>query len=101
MDILKKPQVRNVDVQEISLKVLELIPEDSARYYKMVPLSRTADELEVGMVNPDDSGAQEALKFLARQGNFSYQVSLITPTSFEVVMKEYRNLRREVTKALE
>ncbi|HEY4476042.1 MAG: Type II secretion system protein E (GspE) [Parcubacteria group bacterium GW2011_GWA1_48_11b] len=101
MDILKTPQIRKVDVQEISLKALELIPEDSARYYKMVPLSRTANELEVGMVNPDDSKAQEALKFLARQGNFSYQISLITPASFEVVMKEYRNLRREVTKALE
>ncbi|MDO8655201.1 MAG: ATPase, T2SS/T4P/T4SS family [bacterium] len=94
-------QLRKVDVQEISLKALELIPEDSARYYKMVPLSRTANVLEVGMLNPDDSKAQEALKFLARQGSFSYQVSLITPASFEVIMKQYRNLHREVTKALE
>ncbi len=94
-------QLRKVDVQEISLKALELIPEDSARYYKMVPLSRTANVLEVGMLNPDDSKAQEALKFLARQGNFTYQVSLITPASFETTMKQYRNLHREVTKALE
>ncbi len=94
-------QLRKVDVQEISLKALELIPEDSARYYKMVPLSRTANALEVGMLNPDDSKAQEALKFLARQGNFSYQISLVTPASFEVIMKQYRNLHREVTKALE
>ncbi|MDO8655417.1 MAG: hypothetical protein Q7R48_03320, partial [bacterium] len=79
-------QLRKVDVQEISLKALELIPEDSARYYKMAPLSRTANALEVGMLNPDDPKAQEALKFLARQGSFSYQVSLVTPATFEVIM---------------
>ena len=94
-------QLRRIDVQEISLKALELIPEDSARYYRMVPLQRTADALEVGMLSPDDSKAQEALKFLARQGNFSYKLSLISPATFEAVMKQYRNLKREVTKALE
>ncbi len=94
-------QLRRIDAQEISLKALELIPEDSARYYRMVPLQRTADALEVGMLSPDDSKAQEALKFLARQGNFSYRVSLISPATFEAVMKQYRNLKREVTKALE
>lgn len=86
---------------DIGLKVLELIPEDSAKYYKIIPLSRKDSILEVGMVYPEDLKAKEALKFLARQGKFSYKPSLITLSDYERVFKKYKNLRKEVEKALE
>ena len=92
--------LRQIDVATIPLKILELIPEDSAKYYKMVPLSRHDAMLEIGMVYPDDLNAKEALKFLSRQGNFSYQISLIVPTVFEAIIKRYRDLKGETTKAL-
>jgi len=53
------------------------------------------------MVYPEDLKAQEALKFLARQAPFTYQVFLITPTTFSNLLKQYRTLRREVGRALE
>jgi len=90
-----------VETSEIPLKVLELIPEDSAKYYKMVPLVSSRGRLEVGMVYPEDAKAQEALQFLARQGNFSYTVSLITLSTFEQLMKQLRSLKSEMTKALQ
>ena len=97
---LKIP-LREVDIEEIPLSVLELIPEESAKYYKMISLTRKDNLLEVGMVYPEDIAAQEALKFLARQNNFSYQISLIAPSTFEGLLRKYRTLRGEVTKALE
>jgi len=97
---LKIP-LKEVVASEIPLKILELIPEESARYYKMAPLAKRDNLLEVGMVSPEDLKAQEALKFLARQGKFSYQVFLITLTSFNNLLKQYRTLRREVSRALE
>ncbi len=97
---LKIP-LKEVVASEIPLKILELIPEESARYYKMVPLSKKDNLLEVGMVFPEDLKAQEALKFLARQGKFSYQVFLITLTSFNSLLKQYRTLKKEVSRALE
>ena len=93
--------LKQVDTEEIPLKVLELIPEDSAKFYRMIPLSKTSNSLEVGMIYPEDLKAQEALKFLSRQGNFAYQTVLITPSSFEGLMKQYRSLRQEVTQALD
>jgi len=96
---LKIP-LREISPEEVPLKVLELIPEESVRYYKMIPLAKKDNLLEVGMVYPEDSTTQEALKFLARQSKFSYQVSLITPTTFGNLLKQYRTLRREVTRAL-
>ena len=97
---LKIP-LREISAGDMSLKVLELIPEEAASYYKMIPLRQNENILEVGMVYPEDLKAQEALKFLARQGKFTAQIFLITPTIFASVFKQYRNLKKEVTRALE
>jgi type IV pilus assembly protein PilB len=96
---LKIPS-KEVIPEKIPLKILELIPEESARFYWMIPLEKRDDILEVGMVYPEDIKAQEALKFLSRQGNFSYEIFLITPSAFNNLLKQYRTLRREVKRAL-
>ena len=96
---LKIP-LRTVIADDIPLKVLELIPYDSAKYYKMIPLEKKDSQVEVGMVYPEDLQAQEALKFLFRQQKFSYSIFLITPTVFENLSKQYQSLKKEVTKAL-
>jgi len=99
-EILKIP-LKEVDTEKISLKILELIPEETAKYYKMIPLNKTEKDLEVGMVYPEDLKAQEALKFLARQKNFTYKVFLINFTTFEDLLSKYKTLKREVGIALE
>jgi len=97
---LKIP-LKEVIPEEIPLETLEQIPEETAKYYKMIPLRKKDKALEVGMVYPEDLKAQEALKFLARQGLFSYKVFLITPTTLNNLLKQYRTLKREVGRALE
>src|SRR3989344_4750606 len=93
--------LKKIVPEEIPLNILELIPHDSAKYYNMIPLAKKDNVMEIGMVYPDDLRAQEALKFLARQGKFNYNISLIAPGSFENLLKQYRNLKKEVKKALE
>lgn len=99
-EILKVP-VRKVAAEEVPLEVLELIPQESAKYYYMIPLSQKEKTLEIGMVYPEDLRAQEALKFLSRQGKFNYKVVLISLTTFDNILKQYRTLKKEVTMALE
>jgi type IV pilus assembly protein PilB len=99
-EILKLP-LKDVDPKDIKLEVLELVPEETSKYYKMVALSRTDDEVEVGMVYPEQLDAQEALKFLSRRGKFSYKVALIGLGTFNKILKQQRSLKREVGKALE
>ena len=98
---LKIPLKTDILPEDVHLRVLELIPEESAKYYQMIPLAKTGDILEVGMVYPEDLRAQEALKFLSRQGKFTSQVFLITPTTLNSLLKQYRTLKREVNRALE
>jgi len=97
---LKIP-LKEVEVKEVPLKTLESIPEETAKYYQMIPLKRTENALEIGMVYPEDLKAQEALNFLARQKDFTYQVFLITSTTFGDLLGQYRTLKREMGRALE
>lgn len=97
---LKIP-LKEVEVEKVPLETLELIPEETAKYYEMIPLRKTEKVLEIGMVYPEDLKAQEALKFLARQGGITYKVFLITPTTLRGLLNQYRTLKREVGRALE
>lgn len=87
--------------EEISQKLLKLLPEDSAKFYKMVPILEKNGIIDIGMVFPENLEAQEALKFLAREKGFRYKVVLIDFSTFEKIAKQYRGLKEEVTKALE
>jgi len=99
-EFLKIP-LREADPEKIALEVLEVIPEETVKYYQMIPLSKNEKNLEVGMVFPEEFKAQEALKFLSRQQNLNYKVFLITPSSFKNLLKKYRDQKREVGLALE
>lgn len=92
---------REIEPDEVSLKALEFISEESAKYYKMVPLKIEGNILEVGMVYPEDLKAQEVLNFLARQNNFSYKIFLISISNFSEILKQYRTLKKEFFSALE
>ncbi|MDD5144678.1 MAG: GspE/PulE family protein [Candidatus Pacebacteria bacterium] len=93
--------LKEVDVEKVTLKALELIPEETAKFYQMIPLEKTEKTLEVGMVYPEDLKAQEVLKFWARQKNFNYTVFLITPDTLKKLLSQYRTLKEEVGQALE
>jgi type IV pilus assembly protein PilB len=98
---LKIP-LKKVDPETIPLRLLELIPEGSARFYRFIPIGQTNDGIvQIGMVFPEDIRAQEALEFLARQQNFSYQTFLITLSDFNSLFKKYRTLKEEVSRALQ
>ena len=67
----------------------------------MIPLSLKGDILEVGMVFPENTQAQEAIKFLARQNKFTPKIFLITFSDFKKYMGKYQAPEKEMEKALE
>ncbi len=91
----------DVDVKGIPENILRVIPEDSANYYRMAPIGKEDDAIQVGMIHPEDLRAKEALRFLARRDDFSYKIYLISLSTFEEISKQYRTLSEEVGKALE
>ena len=47
--------------------ILNLIPEDTARHYGFIAFNKEGNVLNVGMVYPDDTKAQEAVKFITKR----------------------------------
>ncbi|MFA5310595.1 MAG: ATPase, T2SS/T4P/T4SS family, partial [Candidatus Paceibacterota bacterium] len=99
-EIYGMPFFENAEILEVPSNVLSMIPEESARVYKIIPLGLRGTVLEVGLVNPDDIKAKEALNFLSRQNKITYKTYLISENSFELFLRQYRNVREEVGKAL-
>ncbi|MDD3292686.1 MAG: GspE/PulE family protein [Candidatus Pacebacteria bacterium] len=85
---------------EIPNNILSLIPEESAVFYKVIPLRLKEDILEVGMLDPDDIKAKEAVNFITRQKRLKFKIYLIDKRLFNAYIKQYRNINEEVGKAL-
>lgn len=83
--------------------ILKLVPLEAAQHYRFVPLSVDNEKmiLEVGMLNPEDIDAGEALKFIAHRNNLTPKAYIITLTDFRNILKEYSNLKGEIKEALD
>ncbi len=98
--ILKLPY-KKVDVDAIKDDLLKMIPGETANTYKMVPLSFDKKLLVVGMVNPDNLAAQEALRFLAKENKINLGVYLITPSDADRVLKKYSFFVEDINAAIQ
>lgn len=88
------------EVGRVPFEILRYIPEESARHYQMIPLGFRDKVLEVGMVNPDNTEAKEALRFIASRIGVNTKVFLINASDLEAVLKEYKGFGGEAVKVL-
>jgi len=95
------PYFERTETLQIGNDVTSMIPEDSAKFYKIVPLGINEGVLEVGMVDPEDIKAKEVLSFLSKQNKIKHKIYLISETSFKNILKQYRDIEEEVGKALD
>ncbi len=98
-DYLQVPS-RSVDPKSISPEVFRYIPEESAAHYEFAPIGFVDGVLEVGMVDPDNLPARDALQFIATNLGMPFKIFLITRDDFEALLENYRGLSGEVREAL-
>jgi len=99
-DGLKIPYI-DLNDKEIPIEVLKEIPEEAAAFYGFVPVSRKGNVLEIGMVNPENLKARDALRFIIRSGGLEAKIYLIDEIGLKKVLKQYRSFRGEIKKALQ
>lgn len=92
--------VRSIGDTSIPFEVLEYIPEESATHYKFVPIALKDGVLEVGIVDPDNIEARDALSFIAAKKSIPYKIFLISTDDYNKVIESYKGLSGEVSKAL-
>jgi len=91
---------RSLEGQQIPFSILKNISEDSARHYSFVPIDVKDGLLEVGIVDPENIEARDALNFIGSKLQMPFKLYLITMADFEKVLDDYKGLSGEVTKAL-
>jgi len=91
---------KKFNLEEISDELFKIIPENTSRTYKVLPLSKTRDLLVVGMLHPDDARSQEALKFIAKEQRINLGVYLITPSDLEYIWRRYSPYQNEIQAAI-
>jgi len=85
----------------IPQNVLNLIPEDTARHYGFIAFNKEDNVLDVGMVYPDNSKSQEAVKFITERLNLKLKVSIIIPSDFKNILKQYQTFTKEFDELLQ
>src|SRR3989344_1851736 len=100
----KKPEssipTKNLKDADISGKILEYIPQESAEHYKIVPVGVRDGVLEVGAIDPNNLEVRDALNFISSRVGMPYKLFLISQNDFEAMLEKYKGLSGEVTKAL-
>ncbi len=93
--------VSDIEANSIGYDTLKIIPEESASHYKIVPLDIKDGMLEVGMVDPSNIEAKDALSFITAKEGLSYKISVISEITFEEMLKTYSGLTGQVKDALD
>lgn len=91
---------RDLSGVEIAFNVLAYIPEESAVHYKFVPLVLNEGVLEVGLVDPDNIEARDALNFISSKVHMPFKIFLISEDDFAKVIGMYKGISSEVGVAL-
>ncbi|MDA8611344.1 GspE/PulE family protein [Candidatus Pacebacteria bacterium] len=92
--------VRDLSEVEVPFEILRYIPEESATHYKFVPIAVRDGFLEVGVVNPEDIEARDALNFISAREDVPFKMFIISENDFENTLGVYKGLSGQVTKAL-
>jgi len=98
--IYQLPTVDLVGV-EIDKQISKDIPENIINFYKIIPFARDEVVLKVGIINPENIDALEAIKFIAADAGLALEKYLVSYKDFNNLSKAYRTLTTEVGKALE
>lgn len=96
-------QVPYISLKEktIDESVLRIISEKAVAFYQFVPFEFDNNLLKVGMVDPNNLDALDALKFISIRHGISTKIYLISKGSFDVVMKQYKTFGDELKDVLE
>ncbi len=90
----------NIDPSSVLFSTLKLIPLDTAKIYKFVPIGVNENIIEIGIVDPENVQAMDVLTFITAKINKPFKLFLITVSAYNKILKMYDGLTNEVGQAL-
>jgi len=90
-----------LDFSKIEKRILGLIPEDTAKKYKMAPVSRNGQTVQVIMTDARNIEALNVLRFLAKQKGLQFSVSVVPLAQLNAVLTQYETTEKVLKSAIE
>ena len=92
--------VKNISPGDMSFDALKYISEDSAAHYHFTPIELKDGVLQVGVTDPENIQAMDALQFISTKLGVPFKIFLISRSDYENIMQSYKGLGSQVEKAL-
>jgi len=92
--------IKRVNAKMLSFEALKYIPEDSALHYSFAPLSLKEGILEVGITDPENIQAIDALQFISAKLGIPFKIFLISKSDYIGAMENYKGISGQVDEAL-
>ncbi len=92
---------KKIDVKEMSFDGLKYIPEDAATYYRFAPFALNDGVLEVGVTDPGNIEAMDALQFISVKLGIPFKIFLISKTDYKSILDAYKGITTQVSEALD
>ena len=83
--------------KELSFEALRYIPEDSATHYQFAPISLKDGVLEVGVIDPENIQAMDALQFISSKLSIPFKIFLISKNDYKEIMQNYKGITGALT----
>jgi hypothetical protein len=95
-----KMPIKKIGQKGVSFDVLKYIPEDSANYYRFVPIGLTDGILEIGVLDPENIQAMDAIQFISAKIGIPFKIFLVSKSDYKVIINNYKGITSQVNEAM-
>ncbi len=92
--------IKDIDPKSIKPEILKLIPNDAAKTYHFLPIGLTDSVLEIGIIDPENVQAMDAITFITARLNKPFKLFLIKTSLYRKLIGSYEGLDSQVDQAL-
>lgn len=91
---------QKLNTRNIAPDSLKYISEEASRHYKFVPIGFSEGVLSVGVTEPENMEAMNALQFISSKANIPFKVFMISNSDLFSVIENYKSLSDDVDTAV-
>ena len=92
--------IKKIEKDELTFEALKYISEDSATHYNFAPIELREGVLEVGVTDPENIQAMDALQFISVKLGIPFKIYLISKSDYAGIMQAYKGIGSQVKEAL-
>lgn len=103
---IARSKILNIQFQDLSGKAIssdlqDIVPRQTAESFRLSPIAVEGHTLVVGLVDPTDYRAIEAVDFIAQQHGYGVAYRIITLAGWRFAMRSYESSHTEVAQVVE